>query len=650
MNLIYLWVRKYKNIETTGFNLSGKVSLHTTIESTDSDGTLNLNLSVENEYSLDILPENIIDIKAVLGQNGSGKSNLLFSLTNFLMNNQTKFFGFLVTADYIIVRDKINFTQIPDQLLGKKIKILEPHDIVNYTRGHHKAEVSKEDAFGFPSNNLMETYFQKNYIISYSPAFNQDNIFNSEGVQNSYALHQSSAHNYFDLSTESLMIGDYNAHKNNTDYMISGESELLSFKSWQSIRDLNFLSIEKQLNLTITFPIHNIDIGFTGYNAKYWQSIDFLTSGNFKENTIIEKYLSFHRFDLFNMSYKNQFLIEYSKEIMYCVMSYELKYYYSSPAGAQIPVRRLINNLRDNYNSNLTSYRALYSYIIKCSLFEPEDADFIIDQIKKAKSYFEDKIKSGEILCGGMHGLSIPESSVRNIIKDFMQGPLFELKTSLLEQDDDDVESIKLNIFEFNLHGLSSGERTFLSLFSRLNYIKNRIETRSGILFLIDEGELGFHPQWQKEYLMVLTDFLNKFFPNNQIQLILTSHSPFLASDLPKENIIFLELDENLKTKISDLEKHQLTFASNIHSLYSDAFFLKGATIGSFSKTILNEIIDYLKSNEFSASKNERYRQIIQVIGEPVIKRKMEDLWMQKLGRDEEIQMLKDRIKYLESL
>lgn len=650
MDLIYFWIRKYKNIEKIGFNLSSKVSLSAEIKSLEQDGTINISLSIEKENSLDIFPENIIDIKAILGQNGSGKSNLLLWLTNFLMNNQTRDFGFLVTSEYIIVRDKINFTELPKELLGRKLIVVQPHDIVNKTRGHHQSKVDKNDAFNIIGNNLMNTYFEDKYLISYSPAFNQDNVYNSEGVKNSYTRWQSSKANYFDISTESLMIGDYNSNKNNTDYMMSGESELLSYKSWESIRELDFLSIEKKLNLSVNFPIHNIEIGFTGYNTKYWQSIDFLISGNFGDLSIIENQLAFHRFNLFDMNYKDQFLIEYSKEVMYCVMSFQMKYYYNSPEADKVPLQKLSGCLHDNYDSKLTSYRSLYKYLRNCGLFNAEDAEHLIAQIKTAKSYFEDKFNSGEIISQGMHGLSVPEHSVRTIIKDFLKAPLLELKISRTEERDEEINTIRFNMFEFDLHGLSSGERTFLSLFSRLNQIKNRIEANKDILFLIDEGELGFHPQWQKEYLHILLDFFKKFFPDNKIQLILTSHSPFLASDLPKENIIFLERGKDLKTQISDLDNHQLTFASNIHSLYANAFFLQGATIGSFSKEVLNEIIEYLKSNEFSTSKNDRYREIIQIIGEPVIKRKMEDLWMQKLGRNEEIEMLKKRIKYLESL
>jgi len=650
MDLIYFWIRKYKNIEATGFNLSSKATLSTKIESTDPDDTLNLTLTVEKESLFNIFPENVIDVKAVLGQNGSGKSNLLLWIINFLMNGHTRDFGFLVTSEFIIVRDKINFTQFPQELLGKELKLVEPHEIINFTRGKYKKQVSKEEAFGMKSNNLMETYFKKKYLISYSPGFNQDNIYNSEGVKNSYFRWENSTLNFFDISTESLMIGDYNNHKVNLEYMISGESELLSFKSMESVRELAFLTIEKQLDLNIKFPIHNIDIDFTGFNSKFWESIDMLFSGNVKDQLKIETLLNFLRFETLRLNDRDAFLTEFSKEIMYCIMSFQLNDNINNSMSSTAPLARLIVNIEKNYDSTLPAYEALYKYIENSNNFSDEQIHLLISQISAAKQYFEEKIDSEQIICRGMYGLTVTEENLIQIISDFQQNPMRELKLHEDSGDPDEYLSLKLNIFGFNLHGLSSGERNFLSLFSRLNAIKRWIKKDRDILFLIDEGELGFHPQWQKEYLNILIDFLYKFFPQNKVQLIITSHSPFLASDLPKENIIFLKRDDNFKTRISDLESHQLTFASNIHSLYSDAFFLQGATIGSFSKEILNEIIEYLKSNEFSAIKNDKYREIIQIIGEPVIKRKMEDLWMQKLGVEEEIQMLKKRIKHLESL
>lgn len=647
MDVLYFWIKEYKNIENKGFDLSSKISFTTEVESISPDGTLNLILSKEVRNSIDLFPENIVDVKAILGENGSGKSNLLLWLINFIMNNQTRNFGFLVTSEYIIVRDKINFISFPEELFGKKLLFIQPEDLVNFNRiNTYKNKVQRSEAFGMIANNLMETYFKKKYLIYYSPALNQDNYYNSEGVRNSYFRWPSEKLNYFDISTESLIVSDYNNHINNLDYMITGESELLSYKFLESLRALDFLSTEKELGLTINFPIHNIDIGFTGFNSKFWDSIDYLVSDNSNRDKVIGNLLDFDKIDPFKLGKQEAFFAEFSKEIMYCIMSYQLKHYYNFSKEQIYPLERLGNNLRDNYNPKLGFYESIYEYLKKGDVFTEEDANFMIEQIQEARSYFESKFKSGEIICNGDYGLSVPEFSIRSIIKDFLQAPLFEIKTSREEEE----RVIRLNMFGFDLHGLSSGERNFLSLFSRVNSIKKHIKDNREILFLIDEGELGFHPQWQKEYFKLITDFIKKFFANNKVQLIITSHSPFLASDLPKENIIFLERDDNQKTKISDLNEHQLTFASNIHSLYSDAFFLKGATIGSFSKDILNEIIDYLKGDNFSEEKNNRYRSIIEIIGEPVIKRKLEDLWIQKLGKEEELHILKKRISYLESL
>jgi hypothetical protein len=90
------------------------------------------------------------------------------------------------------------------------------------------------------------------------------------------------------------------------------------------------------------------------------------------------------------------------------------------------------------------------------------------------------------------------------------------------------------------------------------------------------------------------------------------------------------------------------TFASNIHALFADSFFMEEALIGAFAKYKLDEIIDYLHSNQYTQELTDRYRTIVQIIGEPVVKYKVEELWIEKLGRAEEIKILEDRIKQIQ--
>ena len=67
MELVYLWVDSYKNIRNQGFNFSPRFEC-------EFDGE-NLTIT-ENEDYVSIFPKNI-NITAIVGENGSGKSNLL---------------------------------------------------------------------------------------------------------------------------------------------------------------------------------------------------------------------------------------------------------------------------------------------------------------------------------------------------------------------------------------------------------------------------------------------------------------------------------------------------------------------------------------------------------------------------------------------
>ena len=73
MELVYLWVEDYKNIQKQGFNFSPRFRC----EYDEEKNELTIN---ENKDYVNIFPENI-NVTAIVGENGSGKSNLLTKLT-----------------------------------------------------------------------------------------------------------------------------------------------------------------------------------------------------------------------------------------------------------------------------------------------------------------------------------------------------------------------------------------------------------------------------------------------------------------------------------------------------------------------------------------------------------------------------------------
>ena len=71
MELIYLWIKEHKNISNQGFNFSPRFECK-------FDGS-NLIVTKNKDYDISIFPDNI-NITALVGENGSGKSSLLESL------------------------------------------------------------------------------------------------------------------------------------------------------------------------------------------------------------------------------------------------------------------------------------------------------------------------------------------------------------------------------------------------------------------------------------------------------------------------------------------------------------------------------------------------------------------------------------------
>lgn len=222
------------------------------------------------------------------------------------------------------------------------------------------------------------------------------------------------------------------------------------------------------------------------------------------------------------------------------------------------------------------------------------------------------------------------------------------------------------DIFSFNWNGLSSGEEVILELFSRIYYglktIKRNNEKKT-VTILIDEIENNLHPQWQKEIIFELISFIESIYLNQKIQVIITSHSPFILSDLPHSNVILLEKFEGRIRKVKSLENNERTFAGNIFSLYTNNFFIKDGLISKFAISKINENYNsLLAADRFDViEKREEYKKLIEIIGEDLIRAKLKDMLEEKMelntyeqllsSQEEikklsiEIELIKERLK-----
>lgn len=206
------------------------------------------------------------------------------------------------------------------------------------------------------------------------------------------------------------------------------------------------------------------------------------------------------------------------------------------------------------------------------------------------------------------------------------------------------LEDLTPDFMEIKWGDLSSGEIGFLNLFSRFYFgfsnFKGALKSEGGdlsnykktVFIMIDEGEAFFHPQWQKEYLKILINYFENLFEGLSVQVLIASNSPFISSDIPSYNIVFLERGENGECIISPNEDHTETLATNIHLLFKDAFYLKDGFMGEFAKEKLQEVIDLLhlekkKFSDLSQEDRNRILNLILNIGEPVLKDKLMEMY-----------------------
>lgn len=213
---------------------------------------------------------------------------------------------------------------------------------------------------------------------------------------------------------------------------------------------------------------------------------------------------------------------------------------------------------------------------------------------------------------------------------------------------------------EFHPLPLSSGESSLLTMYARLehgyeNFILNfedfigvRNTDTNKMILMIDECDAWMHPQWQKKIVNNLLSYLPRVFKGMEIQLIFTSHSPLLLSDLLMQDVVFLKRDGRKSGIVSELNDHKETFASNIYTLLSDSFFVSGGFIGDFSKGKIDHVIKILrkKLSDIKETELEEIRFITEHIGEPIIRNKLLNLQQEKVGAD--LITIYDRLKKVE--
>jgi predicted ATP-binding protein involved in virulence len=196
-------------------------------------------------------------------------------------------------------------------------------------------------------------------------------------------------------------------------------------------------------------------------------------------------------------------------------------------------------------------------------------------------------------------------------------------------------------------------------LFSRFyDFINNNLVEESKILpdkehyiLLLDEADLAFHPSWKRKFIKSIISTIPFFFHHlnrtPSLQIVFTTHDPLTLSDIPQNNVVYLDKDENNITVVNH-DKLQ-SFGANVHDLLAHSFFLEDGFMGEFAQYMITDLINYLTFNEekeiseenlkhVQAWNNDKAKKVIAIIDEPLIKERVQSLYNEKfLNKDKEL-------------
>ncbi|WP_282020149.1 AAA family ATPase [Planomicrobium okeanokoites] len=531
----------------------------------------------------------ITNFNCIVGENGTGKSTLLKSFINIINNNYTMPF-------LVVFKEK-----------GKYYYFSKKTTTIIYNK------VLLKDTKNIVYKNI-EIHFKKPNPSSFSTVF-FSNVFDLNT-------------NFIELE-EVTNISTMNLVKERPIEYFTEEMKKQILFSAKYEEDLNLKSIIKIPDLlSISFYLGTDTFDLTNFSLNIDEELEEIFDYAFERKSVFERKVGEELYkEMLRELYKdiNDISSKYS-----VFLSQELRealYHTRDPRDITNFFKALIGKLKVFQNKK-------YVEIFK-NKYEKKYNDLIVNT---EKLYNAISVLTKKFSIGKDKPISVSKKS--SVFKQFFELYLFS--------------EIDYRFIEFKWENLSSGEAAFLSLFGRFESINKGI-ARNVIIF-IDEGELYFHPKWQQDWVKLFVDTITYIYKEKKIQILMTTHSPFILSDLPSSNVILLKKEISIEnhsvSKIKNLENHPLTFGSNIQELFSNSFFLKSGLTGTFARNKINNIVNQLIDPNEEIQSDEDLRKVIEMIAEPVVRRKLIDLYNEKvnlnlLSIDKKIQYLQEEINQL---
>ncbi|WP_044973678.1 AAA family ATPase [Ruminococcus sp. HUN007] len=637
--LQYLWIEKYKCIKNQEFNFTNRIRFH-------YDQEKQKIIAVENDYYGDFFGTDI-ELTCIVGQNGIGKTTLLRAIKRIF----AKEYGGVDLNCIAIFFDKEDKSYKGWYILANGNN--ENHCI---TTDYEKLELfNQENKIQYNGKKLIDNY--KSNIVK-----------NCEHFDNAKAR-------YIYLS-EQLVQSQYTQPMEKDEL---ATSFLLYYeflgKSGDNVNRYFLKEFENQINLIIEYGqlVEN-------FNIRYTPVVKAVLLNDIK---IWHKYVQEYEVDV------KKFDQYYSKFLPQHNTSRGVSYFKDKLAESMF--LSMINMILHTVFDSITYDFHLFIKLMKeCStgsawnnfrqlVFKVGQNSMLKIPLLDRYMDFADYIDYKCIF-----------SESKNVFASLKFGQDFYIPT----ENNIDIETdLKTNIKEFFQHykqaadfysfisfswDLSSGETCLLNIFSRLNSLlkirysqdekkeyylpdndvsvsldangQEYTKEEENVVLLLDEVEVSLHPEWQRNMINELLKFIKLAFTGSNIHVIMTTHSPIMLSDIPKQNVLYLSYDD-FDDKKTIYENQPETFGSNIFKLYNNAFFLDKGAIGAFAKSKLEDLLEeILKGN----GEKEDLQKRINLIGDDFLRErfqsKFDAIYNNTQSVDDEIVRLEEKINQLKKI
>ena len=589
--LQYLWIEKYKCIEKQGFNFTSRANIQFDYE------TKKLTIEKKENYCENFFGDNI-EVSCIVGQNGVGKTTLLRAIKELLLLDS-------LTLKYNCIAIFYDGSRYEGwyNLNGKQIEF----DETQLTLSPLKLKKM--------TDNQQHLEYRKADCLYYSEQLSQVQYDNSQGDD--------------ELDTSHLLYDE--------GYGETGDH----------ISRFFLKEFEKQMNLIIDYgeKLEKFKIKYPPFvNAtlirdrrifedfiKQYDSLGFTaTLNDIYKNLFPEIHLT---------AYKN---IDRFKDKLAEAIFLNIVYVFRHTANGLTDNQfKSLLSIMQKYNNLKIGWEFLRSFL-KDKCFESKQIEILY--LKEYISFMDyiDKIQVSPNK-NALSGFVFDNSFIIPTIKDYNNDQV-DFINDIKEFFEKYFLTAEFKSYIYFSWGLSSGETSLLNIFSRLYSYKCRKESKNeAAVFLLDEIDVTLHPEWQRTIINELLQFIKYAFKDKYVQVIMTTHSPIMLSDIPKQNVLFLKKSDDGVVEYDGCD----TFASNIFQLFREGFFIGDTGIGVYAEQKLKEIVDHIHNNDID---DNELRKLISAVGDTFLRNKLNEEYLLYRSQKNETEKLQaERIAELES-